>query len=88
MKRSKLSRGTHILVSTEGGTNQHMERKQVIQEHSHPGEYRGNDKSAHGKEVSYSVALTSWRTQRKGQIRTWKGSKLLRSTHFLESAEG
>ena len=43
-KGSKLSRGTHFLESTEGGTIKHTERKQIIKGHSHSGEYRGRDK--------------------------------------------
>ena len=43
-KRSKLLKGTHILVSAEGGINEHMKRKQVIEGHTHPSECRGKDK--------------------------------------------
>jgi len=37
--------------------------------------------------ASYQGALTNWRAQRKGQMSTCKGSKLLRGTYFLESTE-
>jgi hypothetical protein len=38
-----LSRGTHSLESTEEGTNEHTERKQVIKGHSLPKVCRERD---------------------------------------------
>lgn len=43
-EESKLSRGTHILERVEGGKNEHMERKQVINGHSPTKECRGRDR--------------------------------------------
>ena len=33
-------------------------------------------------------ALTSWRLQKEGQVRTWKESNQASVTHFLETTEG
>jgi hypothetical protein len=41
----------------------------------------------HGKKVSEREALTIWRAQSEGQVRTRKESERARGTHFLESAE-
>ena len=46
------------------------------------------DKSGHGKKVTKKGALTNWRGQREGQVRTWKESDQARGTHVLEMAEG
>ena len=46
------------------------------------------DKSGHGKEVTEKGALTPWRLQREGQVRTWKESNQVRGTYSLETTEG
>jgi hypothetical protein len=56
--------------------------------HSLPGECIGRDKSAHGKNPSERGALTIWRVNREGQVRTRKASERVRGTHFLESTSG
>jgi len=71
-KESNQARGTYKLEITEGGTSQDMERMQPSQEHSLPGDHRGRGKSGHGKKVTKQGALTNWRPQRKGQVRTQK----------------
>src|SRR6267142_118500 len=45
------------------------------------------DKSGHGRNLSKRGALTSWRAQMDGQVRTWKESERARGTHFLESTD-
>jgi hypothetical protein len=45
------------------------------------------DKSGHGKKASERGALTTWRSQSDGQVRTSQESERARSTHVLESAE-
>ena len=52
------------------------------------GDDRARDLSGHEKKATERGALTSWRWQRKGLIRTWKESDRARRTHFLEMAEG
>ena len=42
----------------------------------------------HGMKATERGALTSWRPQREGQVRTWKESDRVRGTHRLETAEG
>ena len=63
-------------------------RKQPSKAHSPTGDGRGRDKSGHRKKVTKQGALTNWRWQREGQVRTRKESDQARHTHFLEMAEG
>ena len=65
-----------------------MEREQQSKGHSPTGDHRGRDKSGHRKKGTKQGALTSWRSQREGQGRTWKESNQARGTHFLETTEG
>jgi len=44
--------------------------------------------SGHGKKPTNQGALTSWRWQRKGLVRTWKQVTKQGGTHKLETAEG
>jgi len=46
------------------------------------------DKSGHGRNLSKRGALTNWRAQTDGQVRTQKESEQVRGTHFLESTDG
>jgi hypothetical protein len=64
-----------------------MERKRASEGHSHAAEHRGMGWSGHGKEASERGALTSWRVQSDGPVRTRKGGEGERGTHFLESVE-
>jgi len=81
-------RGTHFLETAERGTSQDMERKQLSKGHSLSRDGRGRDKSGHGKKLMEQGALTPWRPQREGQVRTHKESNQARGTHSLEMAEG
>jgi len=65
--------GTHELETTEGGTCQNMERKQLSNGHSLPGYSRERDLSGHGEKMTKQQALTSWR-QQEGLVRTQKKS--------------
>ena len=87
-KQSNQARCTHKLEMGEGGTSQNTERKQLSKARSQTGDGRGREKSGHGKKVTKQGALTSWRRQRKGQVRTRIESDQARHTHFLETAEG
>src|SRR6266850_805142 len=78
-KESEQARGTHKLESTDGETIQEMERIQPSKGHSPTGECRQMDKSGvsgHGKNTTKQGALTNWRVQTDGQVRTWKKSVL------------
>jgi len=44
--------------------------------------------SGHRKKQTEQGALTSWRWQREGLVRTWKGTDQARGTHMLETAGG
>jgi hypothetical protein len=46
------------------------------------------DRSGHGKNSSEQRALTNWKVQKDGQVRTWKESKQVRGTHILDSRDG
>ena len=65
-----------------------MERNKPSKRHSLPEDRRGRNKSGPGKKVTRQGALTDWRSQREGQVRTWKESDYVRGTHRLETTEG
>src|SRR6266850_484063 len=85
---SEQVRGTHFLESADGRTSQDTEGIQASEGHSLSGERRRTDKSGHGRNPSEQGALTPWKAQTDGQVRTWKEYKRARGTHFLESADG
>ena len=43
--------------------------------------------SEHGKKSTEQGALTSWKRQREGRLRTQKETDTARGTHILETAE-
>ena len=55
--------------------------------HSRSVESRHKDKSGHGNNASQEGALTSWRAQKQGQVRTRKECEPGRDTHILESPD-
>jgi len=71
-KETDQARGTHRLEITERGTSQDMERNQPSEGHPLPGDSRRRDKSGHRNKPTKQGALTLWRQQREGQVRTWK----------------
>ena len=80
-------RRTHILETEEGGNCQDTKRNRPTEAHSHSGDGRGRDLSGHGKKSIDRGALTPWRRQREGLVRTRKGIDRPRHTHKLETAE-
>ena len=72
----------------EGGTCHNMERNRASESHSHPGEGRGRDLSGHRKKSTERGALTSWRRQREGLVKTQKETDRVMHTHQLEMVEG
>ena len=72
----------------ERGTCQDTERNQSTEAHSHPGDSRERDLSRHRKKPTDRGALTNWRRQTEGLVRTRKATDRPRRTHFLEAAEG
>ena len=54
---------------------------------SHTGDGRGRDLSGHGRKSTKRGALTLWRRQREGIVRTQKETNQARSTRFLDTAE-
>ena len=73
-KESNRAKHTHFLETAEGVTHQDMEGKQLSEVHSQSGDRRGRDLSGHGKKLTKPGALTIWRPQREGLVRTQKES--------------
>ena len=71
-KETGRPRPTHILEMAEGGTCQDTQRNRTTAAHSHPGDGRGRDLSGHRKKPTDRDALTHWRWQREGLVRTRK----------------
>ena len=70
MKTKQLSKG-HSPTRDGRGKDKSGHRKKVIKQgHSLPGDSRGRDKSGHVKKPTRQGALTSWRQQMEGQVRT------------------
>ena len=87
-KKIDQARGTHSLEIAEGGTCQDTEKNRLSEGHSLAGDGRGRNLSRHRKKLTEQVALTLWRWQREGLVKTWKKIDQARSTHSLEMAEG
>ena len=64
-----------------------MERNRPSVGHSRPGDSRERDLSGHRSKPTKQGALTSWRQQREGLVRTQKETDRARCTHCLETAE-
>ena len=58
------------------------------EEHSLSGDSIGRDRSAHRKKATEQEALTPWRLEREGQVRTRKERKIVKATHSLENTLG
>ena len=87
-KEMDRPRRTHHLKTAEGGTGQDMERNRRSKGHSLPGDDRGRDLLGHGKKSTKRGALTNWRWQIEGLVRTGKETDQARGTHVLETIEG
>ena len=87
-KETDRARCTHCLETADGGTCQGMERNRPSEAHSLSGDDRGRNLSEHGKKLTERGALTSWRRQREGFIRTQKETERARHTHKLKTAQG
>ena len=74
-KRDRV-RDTYFLETAEGGTCQIKERKRPSEGHSLSGDSRGGGGGTcqDRQKATERGALTSWRRQRKGLVRTKKGS--------------
>lgn len=69
-------RGTHSLESVGEERNQDMEQKQGSEEYSLSRERSGRDGSGHERRAREREALTLWKMQTGGQVRTHtKGEK-------------
>ena len=87
MENNQRSRCTHFLKTASGGTCQDMERNRPTEAHSLSGDGRGRDLSGDGKKPAEQGALTSWRRQGEGLVRTRKETNRAKHTHFLERVE-
>ena len=64
-----------------------MQRNRPNERHSRPGDSKERDLSGHGKKLTERGALTSWRQQREGLVRTEKETDSARRTHNLETVD-
>ena len=89
-ERSRLSKAHSQTGDGKGQTCQDTERNQPSEAHSRSGEGRERDLSKHRKKPTERGALTAWRRQREGIVRTQKETNRARDmgTHNLENAEG
>ena len=87
-RKTDRPRRTHFLETEDGGSCQDMEKHRPTEAHSPTGESTGRSLSGHRKKLTNRGALTSWRWQREGPIRTWKETDQPRRAHSLEMAEG
>ena len=71
-KETDRPRRTHCLETAGGGTCQEMERNQLGEADSLPGDGRGKDLSGDGKKPTDRGALTLWRRHWEGHIRARK----------------
>jgi len=69
-KESNQARLTHFLETAEGAICQDTERKQQSKAHLLSGDRRGRDLSGHGRKATERCALTGWRPQMEGLVRT------------------
>jgi len=65
-------RGTYKLETTEGGTCQDIQRNQLSKGHLLSGDSRGGYLSGHRWKLTDQGALTNWRWQEEGLVRTQK----------------
>ena len=79
---------THSLETAERGSCQDTERNRPSDAHSPTEDGRGRDLSEHGKKQTERRALTSWRRQKEGFVRTQMETNPATCTHFLETAKG
>jgi hypothetical protein len=87
-KETDSARGTHVLETSEGGTCQETEKNRQSEGHSLAKDSRGRNLSGHGKKYTEEGALTSWRQQRDGLVRTQKEIDQARCTYLLETEGG
>ena len=80
-------RRTHKLETAVGETCREMEKYQLSESHSHPGDGRRKDSSGRGKKSTELGALTSWRRQRDGLVKMRKETGRVRCTNQLETAK-
>ena len=86
-KETDRPRHTHKLETAEGGTCQDTQGNRQTEVHSRTGDSRARNLSGHARKPTNRGALTNWRWQREGLVRTCKETDRLRHTHSLETAE-
>ena len=87
-KETGRPRRTHVLETAEGGTCQDTERSRPSEAGSHSRDGRGRDLSGDGKKPTDRSALTFWRRQREGLVRTWKETERGALTLWRRQREG
>ena len=87
-KRDRTSKTHSPPRDHRGRTYQDTEGNWPSEAHSLSGDGKGMDLSGHRKRQTERCALTPWRQQRKGFVRTQKETDRARHTHQLDTAEG
>ena len=82
------TRRTHVLETAEGGTCQDTQGKRPTEAHSRSGDGRGRDLSGHVGKPTDRGALTNWRQQREGLVRTRKETDRGALTNWRRQREG
>ena len=88
MKRNQLSKAHSRTGTAKGGTCQNTGGIRLSEAHSLAGDRRGRGLSGHGKNPTERGALTNWRWQREGLVRTWKASKQTSLTYWRPQMGG
>ena len=86
-KETDRLRHAHKLETAERGACQDMQGNQPTEAHSRSGDSRARDLSGHARKLTDRGALTFWRQQREGLVRTCKETDRSRHTHSLEMAD-
>ena len=79
--------GYSLPGENRGGIGDDTERNRPTEAHSPSGDGRGRELSGHGKKSTDRGALTHWRRQREGFVRTRKETDRPRRTHILKTVE-
>jgi hypothetical protein len=87
-RKKKITTEHSQTEECRGWTCQDTQGNRPTEAHSCSGDGRGRDLSGYARKQTDRGALTSWRRQREGLVRTRKETDRPRRTHVLETAEG
>jgi len=87
-ERNQLSEGHSPTRDGRGRDKSGHGKEPSKQGHLLSGDSRGRDKSGHRKKLTKQWALTNWKPQREGQVRTQQETDQAGGTHHLGTTEG